>query len=70
MTIMRFATVFVFIGATFAAPAFAHDDGPRSAQDRLDTLVAQHAQANRHIAQTGQLETAQASKTQAPDDAS
>ncbi|MDR5771558.1 MULTISPECIES: hypothetical protein [unclassified Caballeronia] len=35
--------------ATLGAPAFARDDGPRFAQDHLDRLVAQHADANRHI---------------------
>ncbi|MDR5757207.1 hypothetical protein [Caballeronia sp. LZ035] len=34
------------------ASAFARDDGPRLAQDRLDTLVAQHREAARHIGQT------------------
>ena len=29
--------------------AFARDDGPRLAQDRLDTLVAQHREAARNI---------------------
>jgi hypothetical protein len=41
----------MFLLATLcAASAFAHDRGPRFAQDRLDTLVAQHAESNRHIA--------------------
>ncbi|MDR5793110.1 hypothetical protein QCE49_06945 [Caballeronia sp. LZ008] len=46
-----FATVIVLAAATLAAPAFARDDGPRFAQDRLDALVAQHKEASRHIAQ-------------------
>jgi hypothetical protein len=44
----------VAIAASGALPAFARDDGPRFAQDRLDALVAQHAQANRYIASAGQ----------------
>ncbi|SAK76460.1 hypothetical protein AWB81_03652 [Caballeronia arationis] len=36
--------------SSFAAPAFARDDGPRFASDLLDTHVAQHAEAARHIA--------------------
>jgi hypothetical protein len=35
--------------SSFAAPAFARDDGPRFASDLLDTLVAQHADASRYI---------------------
>lgn len=31
------------------ASAFARDDGPRLAQDRLDALVAQHREAARNI---------------------
>jgi hypothetical protein len=46
-----FAIVIVLAAATFAAPVLARDDGPRFAQDRLDALVAQHAEASRHIAQ-------------------
>ncbi|MDR5779513.1 hypothetical protein QCE63_08740 [Caballeronia sp. LZ065] len=34
------------------ASAFARDDGPRLAQDRLDALVAQHRDAARHVGQT------------------
>jgi hypothetical protein len=45
-----FATVFAVAAFTIAAPAFARDDGPRFAQDRLDALVAQHAEASRFIA--------------------
>lgn len=53
-----FATVMLVTAAALAAsaasvtPAFARDDGPRFAQDRLDALVAQHKEASRHIAQT------------------
>ncbi|WP_087050127.1 hypothetical protein [Caballeronia ptereochthonis] len=49
-----FATALVIAAATLAASAtsaFARDDGPRFAQDRLDALVAQHKEASRHIAQ-------------------
>jgi hypothetical protein len=49
-----FATIVLVTAATLAAsaaPAFASDDGPRFAQDRLDALVAQHKEASRHIAQ-------------------
>ncbi|WP_250490049.1 MULTISPECIES: hypothetical protein [unclassified Caballeronia] len=55
-----FATVIVLAAATLAAPAFARDDGPRFAQDRLDALVAQHKEASRHIAQ----ETSQGKQAQ------
>ncbi|MDR5878115.1 hypothetical protein [Caballeronia sp. LZ032] len=34
------------------ASAFARDDGPRLAQDRLDALVAQHREAARNIGRT------------------
>ncbi|GJH17762.1 MULTISPECIES: hypothetical protein [Caballeronia] len=57
-----FATVIVLAAATLAAPAFARDDGPRFAQDRLDELVAQHKEANRHIAQGPSQETHAQSK--------
>ena len=50
MKTTRFATVLAVAALTIAAPALARDDGPRFAQDRLDALVAQHAEANRHIA--------------------
>ncbi|KMZ11773.1 hypothetical protein BHUM_04286 [Candidatus Burkholderia humilis] len=57
--------VIVAIAANVATPVFARDDGPRFVQDRLDALVAQHAQANRHIAQSGQdVRHAAASKDQ------
>ncbi|SAK62868.1 hypothetical protein AWB77_02215 [Caballeronia fortuita] len=46
-----FATIIVLAAATLAAPAFAREDGPRFAQDRLDALVAQHKEASRYIAQ-------------------
>ena len=52
MTRTPFATIIVLTAATLAAPAFARDDGPRFAQDRLDALVAQHREASQHIAQT------------------
>lgn len=38
------------LATMLAAPAFARDDGPRFASDRLDALVAQHAEAARRIA--------------------
>ena len=64
MTRTPFATIIVLTAATLAAPAFASDDGPRFAQDRLDALVAQHKEASRHIAQ-GPVQDKQAqSKTQ------
>ncbi|WP_250513195.1 hypothetical protein [Caballeronia sp. INDeC2] len=59
-----FATVIVLAAATLAAPAFARDDGPRFAQDRLDALVAQHKEANRHIAQAPSQEQRAQSKAQ------
>ena len=43
--------ILAVLTATLATPVFARDDGPRFAQDRLDTLVAQHKEASRHIAQ-------------------
>ncbi|MDR5738324.1 MULTISPECIES: hypothetical protein [unclassified Caballeronia] len=46
----HFAGILLIVCASTAAVAYARDDGPRFAQDRLDALVAQHAQANRHIA--------------------
>ncbi|BCQ23382.1 hypothetical protein NK8_15110 [Caballeronia sp. NK8] len=45
------ATIIVLTAATLAAPAFARDEGPRFAQDRLDALVAQHKEAARNIAE-------------------
>jgi hypothetical protein len=73
---MGFATglvAIVAIVASSAQPAFARDDGPRFAHDRLDALVAQHAEANRYIAngaQTGQnARHAAASEDQRKDDA-
>jgi hypothetical protein len=66
-----FATVLVAavtVTASVSTPAFARDDGPRFVQDRLDALVAQHAQANRHIARDAHH--AAASKGQHRDDAS
>jgi hypothetical protein len=59
-----FATVIVLTAATLAAPAFARDDGPRFAQDRLDALVAQHKEANRYIAQAPAPEKRAQSKAQ------
>lgn len=59
-----FATVIVLAAATLAAPAFARDDGPRFAQDRLDALVAQHKEASRHIAQAPAQEKRAQSKAQ------
>jgi hypothetical protein len=50
---MSFAAGLLVTAATLsvsAAPAFARDDGPRLAQDRLDALVAQHQEANRRLA--------------------
>jgi hypothetical protein len=55
-----FAGVIVLTAATLAAPAFARDDGPRFARDRLDALVAEHQEANRYIAQTGEKQTQEA----------
>ncbi|WP_244815960.1 hypothetical protein [Caballeronia sp. Lep1P3] len=46
----RFATVVFIAAASMAATAHARDDGPRFAKDRLDALVAHHAEASRHIA--------------------
>jgi hypothetical protein len=63
-----FAIALVIVAATLAAPAFARDDGPRFARDRLDALVAQHQEANRHIAQ-GQA-TEQRAQSKAQHDAS
>ncbi|SAL32515.1 hypothetical protein AWB72_02922 [Caballeronia concitans] len=52
MNTKHFAKV-LFVAAAFgAANAHARDDGPRFAQDRLDALVAQHAEASRHIARS------------------
>ncbi|WP_321801795.1 hypothetical protein [Caballeronia sp. J97] len=59
-----FATVLVIAAATLAAPAFAREDGPRFAQDRLDALVAQHREASRHIAQGPAQEKQAQSKAQ------
>jgi hypothetical protein len=50
MRTTHFATVLAIVASLIAASAFARDDGPRFANDRLDALVAQHAEANRHIA--------------------
>ncbi|WP_236572650.1 hypothetical protein [Burkholderia sp. 8Y] len=51
MNTRRLAAFVLIAGATLAsAAAHARDDGPRFAQDRLDALVAHHAEANRHIA--------------------
>jgi hypothetical protein len=38
------------LASSIAIPAFALDRGPRFAADRLDKLVAQHAEAARHLA--------------------
>jgi hypothetical protein len=62
-----FATIVFVTAATLAAsaaPAFASDDGPRFAQDRLDALVAQHKEASRYIAQAPSQEKRAQAKTQ------
>ncbi|GGD50767.1 hypothetical protein GCM10010985_00590 [Caballeronia grimmiae] len=46
----HFARILLVAAASTAVVAHARDDGPRFAQDRLDALVAQHAEAKRHIA--------------------
>ncbi|SAK98193.1 hypothetical protein AWB79_07569 [Caballeronia hypogeia] len=61
-----FATLIFCIAATLTAPAFARDDGPRFAQDRLDALVAQHKEASRHIAQAPTREQRAQSQMQHP----
>lgn len=62
---MPFATVIVTAAlAVSATSAFARDDGPRFAQERLDTLVAQHKEASRHIAQAPSQEKRAQQKTQ------
>ncbi|SAL72140.1 hypothetical protein AWB70_07485 [Caballeronia cordobensis] len=64
-----FAIVAV-LTATLATPVFARDDGPRFAQDRLDTLVAQHKEASRHIAQGHAQAQAQRAQSEAQHGAS
>ncbi|SAL02623.1 hypothetical protein AWB80_08402 [Caballeronia pedi] len=59
-----FATIIVFTAATLAAPAFARDEGPRFAQDRLDALVAQHKEAARNIAEAPARQTQAQQDTQ------
>jgi hypothetical protein len=69
-----FATVCVVAACTLSASAFARDDGPRFVQDRLDALVAQHAEASLHIAQAKEAQhdarSAATSKTRRDQDAS
>ncbi|WP_248319882.1 MULTISPECIES: hypothetical protein [unclassified Caballeronia] len=51
MNTKRLKAIALIAGAMLAsATAHARDDGPRFAQDRLDALVAHHAEASRHIA--------------------
>jgi hypothetical protein len=46
----HFATGLFMAAACMTTVASARDEGPRFAQDRLDALVAHHAEASRHIA--------------------
>lgn len=51
MNTKRLTAIVLIAGATLAsATAHARDDGPRFAQDRLDALVAHHAETEKHIA--------------------
>ncbi len=70
MNTKRLTAVALITGTMLASgAAHARDDGPRFAQDRLDALVAHHAQASRHISH-GRGKPTPPERRDAPKDAS